>query len=114
MIYEYRVYEVVPGRMQDLHDRFKNHTLNIFTRHGIRPVAFFTATTNKSRNQLSYIVAFDNLEQRSRCWQNFLADPEWIRVKKESEKEEKLVLNVDSQIFNATEYSPVLFSVMVI
>lgn len=107
MIFEYRIYEVVPGRMQDLHHRFKNHTLKFFTKHGIKPIAFFTEPSCAD-DQLSYIVAFEDLDQRKQCWDNFVSDPEWIRVKIESEQEENLVSKITSRIFNATDYSPVL------
>ena len=54
MIYEYRAYYVVPGRMPDLQDRFAKHTLPLFKKHGIRVVGFrrrvsiaFTVTDNE-------------------------------------------------------------------
>jgi hypothetical protein len=40
MIYELRVYRVLPGRMPNLLARFKDHTVPIWERHGIRPLGF--------------------------------------------------------------------------
>lgn len=40
MIYELRRYEVAPGRMSELHERFEKHTLRLFEKFGIKPVAF--------------------------------------------------------------------------
>jgi len=38
MIYELRKYKVAEGRMNELHDRFKNHTLRLFKKHGIKTI----------------------------------------------------------------------------
>ena len=36
MIYEYRVYRCLPGRLPALLKRFENHTIKIWERHGIK------------------------------------------------------------------------------
>ena len=36
MIYELRTYQVVPGKMQNLNDRFKNITLPLFEKHNMK------------------------------------------------------------------------------
>jgi hypothetical protein len=41
MIYEYTVYEAAPGRMADLHTRFRDHTIRLFERHGMKVVGSF-------------------------------------------------------------------------
>ena len=92
MIYEYRIYRVSTGRMQDLHARFRDHTLRIFERHGMKTVAFSTSEIGEYSDHLMYILAFDNLEHRERAWAAFLADPEWQRVKQESEVNGPLVV----------------------
>ncbi len=107
MIFEYRIYEVAPGRMQDLHERFKNHTIKIFEKHGITPVAFFTSEIGGYSDQLTYILSFNNHEHREKCWKNFFADTEWQKVKKDSEAAGPLVLRLKNTIFNPTEYSPI-------
>lgn len=42
MIYELRVYRVLPGRMRNLLAQFRDHTVPIWERHGIRPFGFWT------------------------------------------------------------------------
>ena len=42
MIYEMRVYRVLPGRMPAMLARFEKTTLALFDRHGIRQAGFFT------------------------------------------------------------------------
>ncbi len=36
MIYETRIYETHPGKLPNLHDRFRNHTMRIFEKFGIK------------------------------------------------------------------------------
>ena len=43
MIYEWRIYEVVPGKMDALNARFANLTLNIFNRLDMQVVGFWKA-----------------------------------------------------------------------
>jgi hypothetical protein len=41
MIYEYRAYYIVPGRMPDIQRRFGDITMKLFGKHGIRVVGFW-------------------------------------------------------------------------
>src|SRR2546427_10060945 len=76
MIYEYRAYYVMPGRMPDLQKRFAEITLNLFKKHGIRLVGFWETVVGES-NELVYICAYDDLAHRQRAWPAFMADPAW-------------------------------------
>lgn len=38
-LHEKRVYEAMPGKLPDLHNRFKDHTMGLFEKHGIENVA---------------------------------------------------------------------------
>jgi hypothetical protein len=105
VIYELRSYEVVPGRMPAMHARFQNHTLGLFQRHGIRVVGFWEAVVGTS-NVLHYVVQFDDLAHRERAWAAFVADPDWQRVRAESEKDGPIVARIRNEIWRPTAYSP--------
>jgi hypothetical protein len=49
VIYELRVYDVIPGRLQTLNDRFANTTVRIFEKHGINVIGFWTWRTGIRR-----------------------------------------------------------------
>lgn len=106
MIYEYRVYEVAPGRMPDLHKRFQDHTLRLFARHGITPVAFFTPEIGGASNELVYLLSFQDAAERDAAWRRFLADEEWRAVKRESEASGPLVTRIRNKLLAPTDYSP--------
>lgn len=105
VIYELRIYETVPGRIGALNDRFRNHTVRIFERHGIRPVAFWEDVIGVS-NRLTYVLAWENLAHRETAWNAFQADPEWNAVRAKSEENGPIVARVISTLMKPTDYSP--------
>jgi hypothetical protein len=106
-VYELRVYHANPGKLEALHARFRDHTCELFKKHGFELVAFWTpATGEEAKNTLYYIVAFPSAEAQKKAWEAFRADPEWIKAKADSEKEGSLVRKVDSTNLKATDYSP--------
>lgn len=106
MIYEYRIYEAMPGRLPDLQARFRDHTLRIFKKNGLKTIGFFTSDIGGYSNQLIYILEFESLAHLERAWDKFRNDPEWKNVKKDSELNGPIVLKLTSQILVPTDYSP--------
>ena len=105
MIYEYRAYYVVPGRMPDIQRRFNDVTMRLFDKHGVKVVGFWETVIGES-NELVYICAFDDLAHRQRAWEAFMADPEWQEAKKQSELNGPLVERVVNKIWRPTKFSP--------
>jgi heme-degrading monooxygenase HmoA len=66
MIYELRVYRCVPGRQSALLSRFKNETLRIWEKHGIRQAGFWTTLIGKSSQEITYMLAWDTREALER------------------------------------------------
>jgi hypothetical protein len=106
MIYEMRVYDAIPGKLPALNDRFANGAMRLFEKHGISAIAFWTTYIGPSVNTLTYILAWENLDQRQRRWDAFQADPEWQAVKATSEQDGPLIERAQSIILKPTEYSP--------
>ena len=105
MIYELRIYRAVPGRMPALLKRFETKTLKIWERMGIRQVGFWTTVIGPSHLELVYLLAWDSMEERQRKWEEFQADPEWLQVWAESEKDGIIVGNVASSLLSPTKFS---------
>ena len=106
MIYEYRVYEAAPGKMPELHARFRDHALKLFERHGIKNIGYWTSNIGDYSDRLIYILAFESLEHRERAFAAFGADPDWQRAYKESEVNGALTTRVSNTLLNPTDYSP--------
>ncbi len=105
MIYEMRVYRVVPGRMPALLNRFANTTLDMWKTRGIKQVGFWTTLIGDSNMELTYMLAWESLAEREQKWNAFMADPEWIAKRAESEKEGPIVANIASTILQPTAFS---------
>lgn len=106
-VYELRVYHAAPGKLQDLHARFRNHTLRLFEKHGMRNVVYLSPQEKPaSEDTLVYLVSHVSRETAKISWEEFRKDPEWIKAKMESEKNGSLTTKVESTFFDPTDYSP--------
>lgn len=106
-VYELRVYHAAPGKLGDLLSRFRDHTIKIFERHGMRSVAYWTPLDEPDKsNTLVYILQHPSREAAVANWKSFLDDPEWKSVKEKSEANGKLVEKVNSTYLALTDFSP--------
>jgi hypothetical protein len=107
--FEIRTYTAAPGKLEELHARFRNHTMKLFKKHGMEVVGFWGPTDKEkgSENTLVYVMAFPSREARDKAWKEFQADLEWQKAREESEKNGKLTDKVESVILMATDYSPI-------
>jgi hypothetical protein len=108
MIYELRTYTAMPGRLPDVHRRFREHTTKLFDKHGFQCVGFWTYKHGGESDQLVYMMAWEDAAARDAGWAEFQADPDWQEVRSASENEGPLVAHIRSDILVATDYSPVL------
>ncbi len=106
MIYEYRVYEAVPGRLQDVNARFRNHTLKLFEKHGMKNIGYWTPSVGDYSNRLIYILGFEDVGHRERAWAAFRDDPEWHAIIAETEANGPIVARVTNTLLAPTDYSP--------
>ena len=107
MIYEYRVYRCLPGRLPALLKRFENHTTKIWEKHGIKQAGFWTVLIGDGNHDLHYFLAWESLADREKKWNAFQADPEWQAKRAETEKDGPIVANVSNQFLAPTAYSSV-------
>jgi hypothetical protein len=107
--FEMRTYHAAPGKLEALHVRFRDHTNQIFAKHGMEVVGYWVPmnTEGPYANTLVYILAFPSREAHDKAWKDFSADPDWQTAKKNSEISGKLVEKVDSIFMTATDYSPI-------
>lgn len=106
MIYELRDYLAMPGRMGDLQARFQNVTLPLWKSCGIRPVGFWTVLVGDGSNRLYYMLQWDSLAQREEIWNRFMADPNWLGPRAESERNGPLIQSITNSFLQPTGFSP--------
>jgi len=108
-IYELRVYHTFEGKLDDLLRRFREHTMQLFEKHGIKNIAYWTPTDDPLKGKtLFYIIAHPSRETAAANWKAFGADPEWQSVQQKSEANGKIVEKVDSTFLTLTDFSPPL------
>ena len=107
-IFEMRTYTAHPGRLDALNARFRDHTTRIFDKHGMTSVGYWTPQEAPlSENTLVYILAHDSREAGQASWDAFRADPEWAQVAEESQRDGRIVQNVDALWLEPTDYSKI-------
>jgi len=106
-VYELRVYHAAPGKLGELLARFRDHTTKLFEKHAMQVIAYWTPVDEPERgNTLIYILQHPSREAAVANWKSFQDDPEWKRVKEESEANGKLVEKIDSTYMALTDFSP--------
>lgn len=106
-LYEMRTYHAASGKLEDLHKRFRDHTIALFKKHGMEIVGFYGPIDKEdgSETKLIYILGYPSREARDASWKAFQADPAWVKARTESEINGKLVDKVDAVYMNATDYA---------
>ena len=108
-----RTYTTTPGNLPILHERFRDHTLALFTKHGMTNLFYWQLLPGQpaADNTLVYMLAHPSEEAAKASFAAFRADPEWIAVKKASEEKGGGSLTipdgVKSVFLKATDYSPI-------
>jgi len=108
-VYELRIYHTYEGKLEDLLRRFREHTMQLFEKHGIKNIAYWTPTDDPLKGKtLFYILAHPSRDAATANWKAFGDDPEWKSVRDKSEANGKLVEKVDSTFLSLTDFSPPL------
>ena len=103
--YELRTYYAAPGKLDELHARFREHTRKIFEKHHMSNIGYWVPLENTD-DRLIYLLAFPSREAHDQSWKDFGNDPEWKEVARKSEANGRLVSRIESVLLNATDYSP--------
>ena len=108
-VFELRVYHSPSWKqLAALHERFAGPEIKIFHRVGVRPILYSSTVIGPDMPNLTYVIPFDNLDEREKAWAAFGADPEWVKVRKESiDKSGQISSVTQISLFTAMPYSPV-------
>ena len=106
-VFELRTYSTLEGRLPALEARFKNHTMGLFEKHGIRNIGYWVPTQRP--NTLVYIIRHRSQDAAVASWKAFIADPDWQEVARSSQLDGRILIEngVHSQFLQAADYSPI-------
>lgn len=104
LLYELRTYTTNEGKLSDLHNRFSQHTMVLFEKHGMKNIGYWIPADKP--NTLVYIIAHENADAAQASWKAFVSDPEWQKVYAASIANGRLVSHIDSVYMTKAPYSP--------
>ena len=107
-VFELRTYTASPGKLDALNARFRDHTIAIFKKHGMEVVGFWEPLDKEAgaAEKLIYMLAHPSRAAAEASWKAFHDDPEWIKVKADSEKGGSLTTKIESVFLAGSDYSP--------
>lgn len=125
--YELRTYVTSPGNLKNLYNRFSNHTVKLFEKHGMTNVIYWSVDKNDSvtdanlikalapagaampdlnpptvahENMLVYFLAHQSEEAGKASFNKFRVDPTWKSALEASEKNAGGSLTVPKGVFS--------------
>src|SRR5919198_460280 len=104
-VFELRTYTTPEGKLDLLNARFRDHTRRIFDRHNMTSIGYWTPVD--APNTLIYILAHPSIDEAKKNWEAFRSDPEWQKVKGETEAHGLTGIKVESRFMRATDYSAI-------
>jgi hypothetical protein len=108
-VYELRTYTTNEGKLDGLDARFRNHTMKLFEKHGMTNVLYtHPLDADKGAGKtLIYFLAHSSVEAAKKSFDEFRADPDWIKVRDASEANGKLLVNPPASVFlTPVDFSP--------
>jgi hypothetical protein len=105
-VFEPRTYTSHEGKLQDIVNRFRDHTRTYFDRHGMTSIGYWMPQDSPlSQNTLIYIIAHQSRDAAKKNCDEFRADPDWQKARDASEANGKIVAKIDSVFLTPTSYS---------
>jgi len=87
---------------------FESGEIAIFKRIGMRPVFFAETIVGARMPNLVYMLSFDDLASREKCWKAFGADPEWQKMRVvPGDTDAEIVSNISVSLLQPLPFSPV-------
>jgi len=107
-VWELRTYTTNDGKLDDLHARFRDHTVGLFSKHGMESLGYWVPTDSpRSANTLIYVIRHESRDAAKVSWKAFLSDPDWQKVYRESEADGPILAKAPESVYmEATDYSP--------
>ena len=105
-LHQLRIYELNRSNKDAFHRRFQDHALRIMKRHGFRIIDMWESDNGK-KVEFVYLLSWPDKDTMDSRWKDFLADQEWVDIKRKSVAESgELVGEVSSRSMTRVSYSP--------
>lgn len=100
-VFEMRTYNTAEGKLDALDARIRNGALALLIKHGITPLGYFhpTDADKGAQNTLIYFLAFPSRDAAAASWKAFREDPEWVKLRTETEKDGRLTTKAPESVY---------------
>jgi hypothetical protein len=108
-VFEMRTYTTNEGKLPALETRFRDHTIKFFNKYNMTSIGYWIPTEGPtSQTTIVYILAHPSREEAKANWAKFNADPDWRKVRTDSEANGTILAKPPESVFlKATDYSPI-------
>ena len=108
-VFEMRTYTTNEGKLPALETRFRDHTIKFFDKYNMTSIGYWIPSEGPtSQTTLVYILAHPSREEAKANWAKFSADPDWKKVRSDSEVGGTILAKPPESVFlKATDYSPI-------
>lgn len=105
-VYQLRIYKLHPGNEAHFHDRFRDQCIPIMKRYGF-DIVFTSQSGDGAHAEFVYLLRWKDRATQLQAWKKFLADEEWIAIKKASTARfGDLVDEVEDRSLDMLPYTP--------
>jgi hypothetical protein len=106
-IFQLRTYHLLPGRLDAIQTRFRDHTQALFEKQGLSNYPYWiTVEKDGAQPKLVYFIGHQSKDEFKAAFGRFVADPEWIKVRDASEAPGKIVEKIDAVFYTPLPFSP--------
>lgn len=106
-VYELRTYTSPAGKRDALLARFREHTVKLFDKHGMKNVGYWVPLESKDGgdDKLIYLLEHKSRAAADASWKAFRDDPVWKDVNAKTTANGPIVAKVESVFLAPTDYA---------
>ncbi len=107
-VHQIRIYDLVEGKEDAFHARFRDHTVRIMNRHGFKILSMWEAKAD-GKPKFVYLLEWPSRQVMAASWAGFMADKEWSDIKAASREVQGPIMGgIQDLTLVTTPYSPTL------
>lgn len=105
MIHQLRIYEIFEHNKAAFHARFRDHAARLMRGYGFEFVGMWESRSEE-RTEFVYLLAWPDEATMRQAWAAFLADAEWIEIKRVTRQQHgDLVGEISERVLYDVGYS---------
>lgn len=106
-VFDLRVYSVAPGKLGAFRNRWRDHAVSIYERHGLHTIGWWVSNKQDAagHDQFVCLLAGGSVEAIQKSIAAFHNDANWLQVEKETEAKGKLRTGVTAYKLTPADFS---------